>query len=510
MSGIGRFALNTKYARHVKFFGVRIIGICLLALAVFTSAASVFASPSLVAADTVNTTTILVIDTSGSMDDLLATGESKLSAAKNAGRKLLDIIGAENEVNVGAHKVAIVEFSDSAFVDIGFTDDIYAAQNALANLYTTGGTAMPKGLRTALDLFPSTITGKPFIILLSDGIPNIGLNDEYDNDPLVRQQVLDLAGEAGGRGICVYTVGFGDPAAGTIDEAFLTSVARQSGCGEYHNAQNAWELANVYINLRHSSTGATIMRQNGSIHQNETVNLGTATVPDNQEMMLCTLSWPGSQLNSVITDPKGIRLDPVTYPSAHMTTTDTLISLIIQNPLPGNWNVAVYGAQVPNQTTFYSMVCSVRQNPNPPPVPIIEPPAPLPSMTSSPFMVILVVLAVAGVIVYTLTQTAKRSRTAGVAQDAPATLIGLSGSFAGRRVIVNNGMLIGRSHLCAVRLSDPSASRTHARLSYARGQWYIQDMNSQGGIYVNGMRVQTTVLSRGARIRIADTEFEFR
>ncbi len=503
--------MNTKHVSHAKFWGVRITAVSLLILAVFTRGGSVSALPSLAAADTVNTTTILVIDTSGSMDDLLATGESKLGAAKNAGRKLLDIIGAENEVSVSAHKVAIVEFSDSAFVDIGFTDDIYAAQNALANLYTTGGTAMPKGLRAALDLFPSTITGKPFIILLSDGQPNIGLNDEQNDDSLVRQQVLDLAGEAGGRGICVYTVGFGDPAAGTIDEAFLESVARQSGCGEYHNAQNAWELANVYINLRHSSTGATVMRQNGTIHQNETVNLGVAQVPDNQEMMLCTLSWPGSQLNSIITDPNGTTLDPATYPSAHLTTTNTLISLIIQDPLPGNWSVAVYGAQVPDQTTFYSMVCSVRQDPNPPPVIVSPvPPAPLPAMTGSPFLVILVVLAVAGVVVYTMTQTAKRSRAAGATPDATATLVGLSGSFAGGRVPVKNGMLIGRSHLCAVRLSDPSASRTHARLSYARGQWYIQDLNSQGGTYVNGMRVQTTVLSRGSRIRIADTELEFR
>ena len=501
--------MNIKLAIRKKFWDIRITAIWLFVLTVFTRGESVFASPSFDAASGIGTTTVLVIDTSGSMDDSLVTGETKLNVAKNAGRKLLGIIGAENEVSVGAHKVAIVEYSDSAFVDIGFTDDVSAAQNALANLQTTGRTAMPKGLRAALDLFPSTITGKPFIILLSDGLPNIGLNDESD-ESVVRQQVLDLAGEAGRRGICVYTVGFGDPAAGTIDEAFLASVARQSGCGDYHNAQNAWELANVYIDLRHSSTGTTLMRQNGSIHQGETLNLGVAQVPDNQEMMLFTLNWPGSQLNAVIKDPKGSTVDPSTYPTAHITTTDTLVSIIVQNPMPGNWSITVYGAQVPNQTTNYSVVLSVRQNPNPPPVSITLPPASTLSAGRGAFGIILIILAVAGTIVYTMTQNAKRSRNAAFASEPIAILLGLSGSFAGRSVPAKNGMLIGRSHVCAVRLSDPSASRMHARLSYARGQWYIQDMNSQRGTYVNGMRVQTTVLSRGSHIRIGDTELEFR
>jgi pSer/pThr/pTyr-binding forkhead associated (FHA) protein len=117
---------------------------------------------------------------------------------------------------------------------------------------------------------------------------------------------------------------------------------------------------------------------------------------------------------------------------------------------------------------------------------------------------------VAGTIVFTMTQTAKRSRNAGFAPESPTTLLGLSGSFAGRSVLVKNGMMIGRSHICGVRLSDPSVSRMHARLSYARGQWYIQDLNSNRGTHVNGMRVQTAILSRGARIRVGDTELEFR
>ena len=473
------------------------------------SGGAVSTQPPVVSTSTSN---VLVIDTSGSMDEALSAGGVKLDAAKDAGRKLLDIIGAENEAGVSAnHEVAIVDFSDTAIVDIGFTANIDSAQNALSSLYTTGGTGMPKGLQAALDLFPATLTGKSFIILLSDGQPNIGLNDESDK-VVVRQQVLDLAGEAGRRGICVYTVGFGDPTAtGSIDENFLRQVADASGCGTYHNAQNAWELANIYINLRHESTGNTLLKKAGDIQQGENLEIGNAQVPDNQAMILFTLNWPGSQLDAILTDPNGKVVD-VNYPGASLLTKNNLVSIIIQNPLAGSWNIAAYGAQVPEQTINYNAILSVRPNLNPPtPVPATPAPAVVQPSGGSPFAIVIIVLAGVGMMVYVITLTGRRARTQGLPlYGSPAVLVGLNGTYAGYSIPVRDGFVIGSSFACALRLSDPSVSWQHARLRFVNGQWYIQDMKSKSGLYVNGKRVQAVPLNKGNRIRVGSIEFEFR
>ena len=459
-----------------------------------------------------STSNVLVIDTSGSMNDVLPAGGVKLDAAKDAGRKLLDIIGAENEAGVSAkHEVAIVDFSDTAVVDMGFTANIDSAQNALSNLYTTGGTGMPKGLKAALDLFPATLTGKSFIILLSDGQPNVGLNDETD-ESVVRQQVLDLAKEAGQRGICVYTVGFGDPTAtGSIDENFLRQVADASGCGTYHNAQNAWELANIYINLRHESTGNTLLKKTGDIKQGENLEIGNAQVPVNQSMILFTLNWPGSQLDAVLTDPSGKLVDK-NYPGASVLTKNNLVSIIVQNPLAGSWNVAAYGAQVPEQVINYNAVLSVRPNPNPPtPVPATPAPAVVQPSGGSPFAIVIIILAGVGMIVYVMVQPGLRlRRRTHPLSGSPAVLLGLNGTYAGHSIPLRDGLLIGRSFACALRLSDPSVSRRHARLRYAGGHWYIQDMSGQSGTYVNGARVKAAALNNGDRIRVGSTDFAFR
>ena len=69
---------------------------------------------------------------------------------------------------------------------------------------------------------------------------------------------------------------------------------------------------------------------------------------------------------------------------------------------------------------------------------------------------------------------------------------------------------IGRGSKNHLQLSDQSVSRSHARLRYAQGSWFIQDQNSAGGIYVNGTPVKATRLKPGDKIEIGEYLFEFR
>lgn len=80
------------------------------------------------------------------------------------------------------------------------------------------------------------------------------------------------------------------------------------------------------------------------------------------------------------------------------------------------------------------------------------------------------------------------------AAGAGPHLLVLTGAGAGRRAPVRGEASIGRSRSCTLRLEDPLASRTHARVRLGpRGAW-IEDARSRNGVTLNGVR-----LDRGPR-----------
>jgi hypothetical protein len=50
-------------------------------------------------------------------------------------------------------------------------------------------------------------------------------------------------------------------------------------------------------------------------------------------------------------------------------------------------------------------------------------------------------------------------------------------------------VVIGRSRRCACVLGDPSVSRKHAVIRYRDGAWWLSDLGSMNGTYVNGARI---------------------
>lgn len=69
--------------------------------------------------------------------------------------------------------------------------------------------------------------------------------------------------------------------------------------------------------------------------------------------------------------------------------------------------------------------------------------------------------------------------------------------------------LIGRSSE-ALPMSDTTVSRRHAELTPADGLWYIRDLGSQNGTWVNGVRLsERTRLRPGDQIRCGSTLFVF-
>jgi hypothetical protein len=93
---------------------------------------------------------------------------------------------------------------------------------------------------------------------------------------------------------------------------------------------------------------------------------------------------------------------------------------------------------------------------------------------------------------------------------ATAKLYGLHGEYEGQILDCGHDTLIGRSHKCHILLSKRQVSSRHARIVFSQGRWFIQDQNSKAGTFVDGILVAAVQLQHGNKIRICNTEFEFR
>jgi pSer/pThr/pTyr-binding forkhead associated (FHA) protein len=70
---------------------------------------------------------------------------------------------------------------------------------------------------------------------------------------------------------------------------------------------------------------------------------------------------------------------------------------------------------------------------------------------------------------------------------------------------------LGREQRCEIVLTDPRASREHARIDRtASGDYVVTDLGGQGGVRVNGERVPNSRLRDGDRIAIQGDEIVFR
>lgn len=69
---------------------------------------------------------------------------------------------------------------------------------------------------------------------------------------------------------------------------------------------------------------------------------------------------------------------------------------------------------------------------------------------------------------------------------------------------------IGRHPQCTITVAQPSVSRKHARLWYEAGGFYIEDLGSSNGTYVNNQRVTRVSLTDGDALRCGDFKLDFR
>ncbi len=79
----------------------------------------------------------------------------------------------------------------------------------------------------------------------------------------------------------------------------------------------------------------------------------------------------------------------------------------------------------------------------------------------------------------------------------------------GQRYLMDAEMTIGRAPGCAIVITDTFASQLHARVFARDGVWYIEDLGSRNGTWVNRTQVHgPTKLEPGDRVKVGDTVLE--
>jgi serine phosphatase RsbU (regulator of sigma subunit) len=92
-----------------------------------------------------------------------------------------------------------------------------------------------------------------------------------------------------------------------------------------------------------------------------------------------------------------------------------------------------------------------------------------------------------------------------------ASLLVLKGTNSGQRLKLDDELVIlGRNPDCQVIIPSNAVSRQHAQICRQNGLWYIEDLGSRNGTFVNNQGVAgRTALKENDRIKICDFLFTF-
>ncbi|KAA2263733.1 FHA domain-containing protein [Solihabitans fulvus] len=95
---------------------------------------------------------------------------------------------------------------------------------------------------------------------------------------------------------------------------------------------------------------------------------------------------------------------------------------------------------------------------------------------------------------------------------APRQLVVTHGALAGTRIALDGRpILIGRADDSTLVLDDDFASTRHARLSLRGTDWYVEDLGSTNGSYLDRAKVTAPLrVPLGVPIRIGKTVIELR
>ena len=124
--------------------------------------------------------------------------------------------------------------------------------------------------------------------------------------------------------------------------------------------------------------------------------------------------------------------------------------------------------------------------------------------------------AVRGLTVESAPRPRRGAKAGGAAAEhsmppGPSTVVIHAEGSKPRAVPVSGNMVMGRAPECELALDDTFVSQQHARLFAKNGSWYVEDLGSTNGTFVNDQRLAAPAMVQpGDRVRVGTTVLELR
>jgi pSer/pThr/pTyr-binding forkhead associated (FHA) protein len=118
-------------------------------------------------------------------------------------------------------------------------------------------------------------------------------------------------------------------------------------------------------------------------------------------------------------------------------------------------------------------------------------------------LLLLALLSFFGWAIYTLWMDLKFQTQSLGSQKIPfISILRVNESADTRQTFTQQELRIGRDDTCEIQLNDETVSNQHARLWFRNKQWWIEDLLSTNGTFLNDERIESpTILISGDEIR---------
>jgi len=287
---------------------------------------------------------VLVLDRSGSMNQILVKDVSKIDLAKDASSKFVNML-SEND------RIALVTFSDNAELKVELTNDRVKFINIINSLTAEGRTAMGDAMRLALNVLKNFASERKVIILLTDGCHNTG-----------RETPEAVLRDAKEMKIPIFTIGIGtgeikDPLSNEcFNEDILRKISDETGATFYWINPNIGvdelELWRIYGRIAVGIADVKPVNIFSDTIMPNDIKSHVFEVTDDVERLNVMLSYRGSRLNLELISPDGDIINS-SGPNVIFLGSVGRVLAIVSSPRPGRWEARVVGVDVPQNGEPY-------------------------------------------------------------------------------------------------------------------------------------------------------------